>query len=990
MRYTRSDFSSGEISPRLSGSTELPQYKTGCNSLKNMLPLNTGGVINRPGTQYIVPVKAVGTHWVVRGFVFASDDAFVLEIGEYYIRFIKNDVQVVTGGTTAYEVVTPWASIHVADLKFTQSGDQIWISHPLYRTIILTRYADTNWTLTYYDYLRGPYTLENSTTTTVTSSATAVPTVKNITGITKANPGVVTSAAHGYADGDIVFIEGIVGMTELNELPFKVRNKSTDTFELDYNGAGASLSTAAYTAYSSGGTIKKTSTLTGSTAIFSNVTGSKHAVGRTLWEVRHWIQAPAIKYAVSTENYNTPGTAIKCGGTWRLLTHGTWSGTITVQVSDDGGTTWTDARHFSAKSDKNYDTSGTETFSNQFLVRTSTDEVEVFAAGIVYITLASDPFEWVGVAHVVQVPTGGGGSSLDYTTADVVIEVPIGLTSATTVWSEGAWSQKRGYPACSSFFNDRLCFAGTLMEPNTIWFSKTGNYYDYGRSFPLADDDGITINANSREMNRIYNMVDVNRLVEFTSAGVFSTEAGPNGLLSPTSVINKANDLAGSSNLTPVIINDRAVYFQTFNRIMRDTAYSMEADGFTGINLTQFSDHMFKDAVAVEMAYQKEPWQTVWIVRSDGKLVSLTYTKQAEIYGWAEHSTSLGIFIEKYFKNPTVSYDYYDLFMSEGLFESVCVIPGSEIDDAYFVVARGNSETAGVIQYNRFIEKFSNRNKTTDPKLQVFLDCSKITDSPKIITRIDARSEGATGFPKITIASHGFSNGDKVEFSEIPDSKYSNYYNGTLGYKQFNYLNGKKYTVSNKTTDTFELSDFDATLFQPSFYLFIYGKARKVFSTIENHTGNVLSVLRMILNGYSTGAAGIDGIEGLEGSTAVVGFPFFSECEPSNIDFDTTAGSTQDKTKTVSNASVGLYETYGGKIGTERANMHDMTNNDGSPLHHVLTASQPTGIPPALFSGIFKQSIVGGSGNPISLIIRQEEPYPITITNINANVEIGE
>ena len=112
MRYSRSDFSAGEISPRIHGRLELDQYKSGCKSLKNMIPLPTGGVINRPGTEYIVPVKAVGTKWTVRGLSFSTGDNFVLEFGEYYLRFIKNGVQVVTGGTP-YEIVTPLSLIHI-------------------------------------------------------------------------------------------------------------------------------------------------------------------------------------------------------------------------------------------------------------------------------------------------------------------------------------------------------------------------------------------------------------------------------------------------------------------------------------------------------------------------------------------------------------------------------------------------------------------------------------------------------------------------------------------------------------------------------------------------------------------------------------------------------------------------------------------------------------------------------------------------------------
>lgn len=81
--------------------------------------------------------------------------------------------------------------------------------------------------------------------------STAEAAAKTITGITAANPPVVTSAAHGYSDGDLIRIEGVVGMTEVNGRAFIVDNSATNDFEL--KGVDGS----AYTAYASGGSAYK-------------------------------------------------------------------------------------------------------------------------------------------------------------------------------------------------------------------------------------------------------------------------------------------------------------------------------------------------------------------------------------------------------------------------------------------------------------------------------------------------------------------------------------------------------------------------------------------------------------------------------------------------------------------------------------------------------------------------------------------------------------
>lgn len=59
-----------------------------------------------------------------------------------------------------------------------------------------------------------------------------------ITGITNANPGVITSAAHGLSDGQDVYLIGIGGMTELNGNFYTVANATTNTLELEILSQG--------------------------------------------------------------------------------------------------------------------------------------------------------------------------------------------------------------------------------------------------------------------------------------------------------------------------------------------------------------------------------------------------------------------------------------------------------------------------------------------------------------------------------------------------------------------------------------------------------------------------------------------------------------------------------------------------------------------------------------------------------------------------------
>ncbi|MFA7263600.1 MAG: ubiquitin-activating E1 FCCH domain-containing protein [Caulobacter sp.] len=74
---------------------------------------------------------------------------------------------------------------------------------------------------------------------------------RSISGVSKANPAVVTSNGHGFGNGDVVWITGVKGMTQLNDRAFIVANRSTNSFQLQGVNSGS------YKKYKSGGTIRK-------------------------------------------------------------------------------------------------------------------------------------------------------------------------------------------------------------------------------------------------------------------------------------------------------------------------------------------------------------------------------------------------------------------------------------------------------------------------------------------------------------------------------------------------------------------------------------------------------------------------------------------------------------------------------------------------------------------------------------------------------------
>lgn len=189
-----------------------------------------------------------------------------------------------SGGTSerVYELTTPYA---IADLqtdptdpekpgiKFTQSADTMTITHRSYVTRDLTRSDHDNWTLTESSFEPDQATPTNVSITVNTTGSETVQylvtafneesgeeslagrsdTTYTITGVTQANPAVVTVSGSPIADaGDEIEIDGVVGMIELNDRRFIVDGVSGSDITLrDEDSTG-------YTAYSSAGTVHMT------------------------------------------------------------------------------------------------------------------------------------------------------------------------------------------------------------------------------------------------------------------------------------------------------------------------------------------------------------------------------------------------------------------------------------------------------------------------------------------------------------------------------------------------------------------------------------------------------------------------------------------------------------------------------------------------------------------------------------------------------------
>jgi hypothetical protein len=166
----QTDFTGGELSPRLEGRVDIAKYFKGVKTLKNMTVFPHGGATRRGGTKFIAEIKDSDVKTRLLPFEFSVTQGYVLEFGNTYFRIFTAQGQVINGGNVV-EVVTPYLEAELFELQFAQSADQLFMAHPNHEPVVISRLSNTSWTANEITFIDGPYLDQNVETTTLTPSA---------------------------------------------------------------------------------------------------------------------------------------------------------------------------------------------------------------------------------------------------------------------------------------------------------------------------------------------------------------------------------------------------------------------------------------------------------------------------------------------------------------------------------------------------------------------------------------------------------------------------------------------------------------------------------------------------------------------------------------------------------------------------------------------------------------------------------------------------
>lgn len=321
--------------------------------------------------------------------------------------------------------------------------------------------------------------------------------------------------------------------------------------------------------------------------------------------------------------------SIRVGKAWKITTHGTWKGKVTVYHSDDNKT-WQEHRSYKSNNDQNFTESGTVTTPTWMKAVAATDADN--GSGKLTVDFSRNPYSNDGTAKITEVVSA--------TEVKASVITDFANTDKTQVYALSSWNDDNGYPKMACFFQDRLVLAATKKEPYSIWMSRTGDYPNFGIEKVdggVTDDSAIKADLITRNGFEILHLVPAKDLVILTTGNEWIIEGS--SVITPAKINPRPQTMRGSNTCPPQHIGNRIVHVQRSGKTVRDLGYQYDADNYNGDDLTLLATHLTEGHKLVSSAYIQEPNSTLYYIRDDGVLLSLAFIKEQNVFAWSHQKT---------------------------------------------------------------------------------------------------------------------------------------------------------------------------------------------------------------------------------------------------------------------------------------------------------------------------------------------------------------
>ena len=846
------NFTAGELSPRLDGRTDLSKYLNGVKKMENLIVHPHGGASRRPGTKFVREVKNSAHNCRLIPFEFNVTQAYILEFGDEYFRIHKDGGTVVDGSSNPIEVSTPYGEDELADLKFTQSADVMYLVHPLFAPRKITRTSHTSWSIAEVAFERGP--MQDDNTSAVTFLASGRTGNVNVTASTSTFVSTDVGRLIKVHDG----VTKITGLTSATVVATTVQE----------NADGRSELMPAYTA-----------------ATISAHEGDPSSTG-----LEH-----------NDRYQDTAG---------QFIAQGFKEG---QKITVTGFTT------------------GNNNNSSAIIVRVTEDTLLLAPSSDVTDEAAGDS---VTIA---------------------------GDLTASTEWALGAFSGTTGFPAAVAFYEQRLVFASTTAQPQTLFFSVGGSFEDFNGG--VNDTDALTYTLGSNQVNIIRYLQAGRVLLVGTSGGEFVVSSSEQAPLSPTNASVKRQATYGSANIQPVQVANTTLFIQRAKRKLRELIFDLNTDSYQAPDLTILAEHITEGGIK-EMALQQEPDNIVWCVRIDGKLVGMTYRREENVIAWHEHT--LGG--KSGACTVTVS-DYANIAVGTTL---------------KFTKSDGSSVT--------FTSESAGGSAPSDTVLGFRPNESNNTTADNIFTRMNAHPDFTVANPSAAIvtieetnpSATGFLSCISSDTTRLTTTNQTHALVESIATIPGDLNEDAVYMVVQRTINLgtkryiefFAPFDFGSSAEDAFFVdsgLSYTGTAATSMSGLNHLEGEVVSTL---VNGathpdkeVASAAITLD----FSATKAHIGLLYKSTLQTMRIEAGGTEGTAQGKTKRIHEVVLRLFRTIGAKVGSSE------TELDRIPFR---TSADEMDQSLGLFTGDKEIEFRSGFDSDGFIVVQQDQPLPLTVIGI--------
>ena len=594
----QTNFSGGELSPALAlGRVDIAKYNNGLRRLENCTLTIQGGAKRRPGSRFIAAAKFQDRTSRLVDFVFNRGQAYMLEMGDGYLRFFKNRAQIQAVGGGVLEVASPYGASQLPAVNYVQKSDTAFFAHEAVFPFRLQRFSDQRWGLGPTPFITEPF--EEQGNTPAVSLSLAGNTVGSIVNFDSSGAAFLPSDK-----GRHIVFEGGDALIITHGSPTVVSAQIFTPFPSLAVPAGWKLT----------GSPQSTITPSSKGAVGQIIALSGDYTYTETAKTVELIGSNPTQFTVKVTGHGYPvGKGIRLSGTAGF--DGDWT------ISAVGST-------------------------SEFTVLSTIDQPsQTSAGGTVQGLLISNGAEvWRAedVNKYVQI-NGGLVKIIQFDSASSVqaivmraltADVPAGPNSWTL--ESPAWSAINGYPRAVSISGQRLMYGGCPAYPQHLWASAIQEYLNFG--FGTADDEAFRFELDGPRNSPIRHLAQTRQLLVLTEADEMSVKGGQEKPITPTNIQKTDESTMGAAAVRPVKVGNEILFVQAAGRKLAACAYRYEIDGFSSPDRTVFASHI-TGAGLLQLAHQKEPDSTLYGVRTDGQMAVCAYDVDQEVTGWGRWIT---------------------------------------------------------------------------------------------------------------------------------------------------------------------------------------------------------------------------------------------------------------------------------------------------------------------------------------------------------------